>query len=74
MISDRKKYLGLQAELRSLLAQFGATALNQPEYRAAWKASETIKNRHGGFPPAPEPEEAEEPIRESREVTREMAT
>jgi hypothetical protein len=50
-MSDYEKYLGLQHEMNRLRSRHGVTALDQPEYQAAWRASEIIKNRHGGLPP-----------------------
>ena len=52
---DRNTYDSLQSSMRRLQVELGAAAMDQPEYQAAWRASEAIKNRHGGFVPARPP-------------------
>jgi hypothetical protein len=45
--SDRYK------ELQVLLTNLAFTGeIDTPEFQSAWKASEEIKNRHGGMPPS----------------------
>jgi hypothetical protein len=50
-MTDFHRYRMLQREMARLRDKHGAQALNQPEYQAAWRASEIVKNRHGGLPP-----------------------
>ena len=51
-MTDFHRYRMLQRELARLRDKHGVNALNTPEYQAAWRASEVVKNRHGGMPPA----------------------
>ena len=49
---DLEMYLEMQAAMRHMRGKFGASAAMQmPEFQAAWRASEAIKNKHGGMPP-----------------------
>jgi hypothetical protein len=48
---DRRQYDVLQRRMSALLKARGADAVGSQEYQSAWKASEDIKNRHGGMPP-----------------------
>ncbi len=48
---DKAQYDMLQKRMSSLLKNGGGDAVDSPEYQAAWKASEAIKNRNGGMPP-----------------------
>jgi hypothetical protein len=50
-VNDFTTYTLLQEQLKTLRIRHGAGALNLPEYQAAWRAAETVKNRHGGLPP-----------------------
>lgn len=49
--TDRRQYDMLQERMSSLLKSGGADAVGSQEYQSAWKASEDIKNKHGGMPP-----------------------
>ena len=50
--ADFKAYREMQDAMAHMRGKFGAVvAMDMPEYQAAWRAAETIKNRHGGMPP-----------------------
>jgi hypothetical protein len=56
MNTDFDTYTEAQAAMKWLRDTYGAPAIDLPEFQAAWRAAETIKNRHGGMPPAkPQP-------------------
>jgi len=48
--SDYDQYVEVQGKFRELMKQ--GKGLEDPEMQALWKENETIKNRHGGMPPA----------------------
>lgn len=50
-MSDFETYNDLQEYMRLLRKRYGAMAIDLPEFQAAWKAAEVIKNKHGGMPP-----------------------
>ena len=47
-----KTYREMQGCMNHMRGKFGArVAMSMPEFQAAWRVMETIKNRHGGMPP-----------------------
>ena len=52
--SDCQMYREMLAAMNHMVAKFGKLeAVTMPEYAAAWRAIEAIKNRNGGYPPKP---------------------
>lgn len=50
-MNDRKQYDEINAVIQRMMRNFGGAAFAMPEFKAAWKALEKIKNKHGGMPP-----------------------
>ena len=50
-MSDFDTYTAMQRRMMELLRSGEASVIDLPEFQAAWRAAETIKNRHGGMPP-----------------------
>ena len=48
---DLVAYREMQEAMRHMREDRGVFAIDQPEYQAAWRNAETIKNRHSGMPP-----------------------
>lgn len=54
MSRDYQCYLIAQDAMKLLRSRHGVAAIDLPEYQAAWRMAEAIKNKHGGMPPKPE--------------------
>lgn len=52
MNTDFDTYNEAQAAMKRLRDTYGAMAIDLPEFQAAWRAAEAVKNRNGGMPPA----------------------